>query len=186
MVDSNALRLSGGVARVQVLDSGELLLQRRVRGGADGGGGGARVVAKRVGVRWLRRYYAQNVRPDDTRDALLAEARERRRGLGAAARGAGGAGLARLCARASYGQRGAARAETHAALALAYGRGARGESGLLATRALVRQVAAVQRDQRRALRAEQHAHQKLGVKTNLLQKNEIARSRSKLVMNSGR
>ena len=47
---------------------------------------------------------------------------------------------------------------------------------LLATRALVRQVAAVQRDQRRALRAEQHAHQKLGVKTNLLQNSVLCRS----------
>ena len=47
-------------------------------------------------MRWLRRYYRQNVRPDDTRDALVAAARER---PARAPGGAGGAALALTGAR---------------------------------------------------------------------------------------
>ena len=45
--------------RVKVMDSGELLLKR----------GGSQKV---VGARWLRRYYKQNMRIDDDREAVVA------------------------------------------------------------------------------------------------------------------
>ena len=175
MVDSNALRLSGGVARVQVLDSGELLgsvargrrrRRRRRRAGvprsASACGGSGATMRRTCGP--------------TSRATRLAEA------------ASGGQTSAARAARAARASRATARAlEEHGAARPRARRDARPVLALASTRRRARRVGEA-RDARRAcaksrpcsarergeLRAEQHAHQKLGVKTNLLR----ARSRA--------
>lgn len=63
--DDEADPIGKNLGKIEILPSGEMLIRR-----SDGS-------TKLIGVRWLRRYYAQNARLVDERESILAAQRER-------------------------------------------------------------------------------------------------------------
>lgn len=141
--------MTKSAARVEMLPSGEMLVTRE-----DG-------TTRRLGVRWLRRYYAQNARVIDERAAVVSARRER---------------LLQL-----YKAAGIKTTETDLMLLQNPRAGAAGESRAIAkARRSEKQFVGHQLTQaRRHFYAEHKKSMKMGMQTNWLQKNFIARRRAR-------
>ena len=137
------------VARVEMLPSGEMLVTRE-----DG-------TTRRLGVRWLKRYYAQNARVIDERAAVVSARRER---------------LLQL-----YKSAGVETTEADLMLLQNPRAGAAGESRAIAkARRSEKQFVGHQLTQaRKHFYAEHKKSMKMGMQTNWLQKNLYARRRSR-------
>lgn len=133
-----------GQCGIEVLPSGELLVTR-----ADGS-------TRRLGVRWLKRYYDQNARLIDEREAVVAAQRER---------------LERMYTAAGIDTRSAVGRELMAASttrggSLALAKGIRAENRFVGSELVVA---------RRHFRSMHNARMKLGMQQNWLIKNKTAK-----------